>query len=48
VATSPTFGWRDEAVLRDATKPEHNVYVTIAERSVVVGYEAAVAAVTVS
>jgi hypothetical protein len=45
VATGPTFGWRGEVTTTETTKPQHNLAVAIAERSVVVGYEAAVAAV---
>ena len=49
VATSaPIFCWRDEVALREAIKAEHNRCVAIAERSVVVGYEHALAAVTVT
>lgn len=48
VATSPTYGWRDEVVVRDATKVEWNQFVAVAERAVLVGYEAVIAAVTVS
>lgn len=48
VGTSPTFGWRNQPVVRDAFKPENNRYFAIAERSVLVGFEALVGAVTVS
>lgn len=48
VATSPTFGWRDEVQIRDTIKHDHNQFVAIAERSVVVGYEAALAAATIT
>lgn len=48
VATSLTFGWRGEVALRDAPDLQHNRFVAIAERSVVVGYEALIGAVTVS
>jgi hypothetical protein len=48
VATSPVFGWRTPVTLRDAVDAPHNTFVAIAERSLVIGYEASVAAVTVS
>ncbi|MGV0633057.1 hypothetical protein ABQE69_05415 [Mycolicibacillus trivialis] len=47
VATSPTFGWRDQPTVRPAFETKHNTYAAIAERSVVVGYEAAVSAVKI-
>lgn len=47
VATTPLFGWRGPLVVRDAVKLELNQYVAVAERSLLVAYEAAVAAVTV-
>jgi hypothetical protein len=43
VATSPTYGWRDQVAVRDTMKTSENVYAAVAERSLVVGYEAAVA-----
>ena len=48
VATSPTFGWRDQVALRETVKYEWNRFVAIAERSVVVGYEAAIGAAVVT
>jgi hypothetical protein len=48
VATSPTFGWRSATTVRETIKYEHNEFVAIAERSVVVGYEAAVGAATIA
>lgn len=48
VATSPTVGWRDEATVRDAFETRYNQYVAVAERSVVIGYEKAVAAATIA
>ena len=48
VATSPTLGWRGEVATRTTTTPELNRFTAIAERSVVVGYEALVGAVQVS
>ncbi|TXH21490.1 MAG: hypothetical protein E6R06_19750 [Mycobacterium sp.] len=47
VATSPTFGWRDQPTVRPAFETKHSTYAAIAERSVVVGYEAAVVAVKI-
>lgn len=47
VATTPLFGWRGPLVVRDAVKLELNQYVVVAERSLLIAYEAAVAAVTV-
>jgi hypothetical protein len=40
IGTTPTFGWRDEVEVREAIQYERNQFVAIAERSVVVGYEA--------
>ena len=49
VATSPTFGYRDQVQVRDATGlSSNNVYAAIAERSVVVVYEKAVASAAVA
>ncbi len=48
VTTSPTLGWRGEVATRTAVKPEANRFTAVAERSVLVGYESAVAQVTVS
>lgn len=49
VATSPVYGWRDEVVVRTAmsSDPYDNRVIAIAERSVVVGYEELIGAVTV-
>ncbi|MBS4103894.1 hypothetical protein [Tsukamurella paurometabola] len=47
VATSPMFGWRTAPELRETIDHTHNRFIAIAESSVVVGYEHAVAAVTV-
>ena len=47
VATSPVFGWRDAVAVREAIQAETNTFAVVAERSVVVGYEKAVGAVTV-
>lgn len=48
VATSPTYGWRNPAAVRDVVKVEWNLAVAIAERSFVVGYEAALGAATIT
>jgi len=46
VATSQPFGWRDEVQVRTAIDERHNTFAALAERTVLVGYEAVVAAVT--
>lgn len=44
IATSPTYGWRDEVVVvRESANPTANEFVAIAERSVVIGWETAIA-----
>lgn len=48
VATSQPFGWRDQVALRTAMDERHNIFAAIAERTVLVGYEAVIAAVTVT
>lgn len=48
VGTSPTFGWRDEVQVRTVVKQEWNQFVAVAERAVLIGYEAVVAAVDVT
>lgn len=48
VATSPTFGWRGPVEVRDAIKQEWNQFIAIAERSLVIGYEALVGAVNIT
>jgi hypothetical protein len=48
VATSPTFGWRDQVQVRDTMKLEHNLFVAIAERSLLVAYEAVVGAAEIT
>lgn len=48
VGTSPTFGWRTDVEVRDAIAHLENKFVAVAERSVVVGYERAVAAATIA
>lgn len=47
VATSPTFGWRNAVTVRESIDERHNLFLAIAERSLVVGYEACVGAVAV-
>lgn len=48
VATSPVYGWRDDVVVRSTVKVEWNQFVAVAERSVSIGYEACIAAATIS
>jgi hypothetical protein len=48
VATTGLYGWRGPLSLRDAIKHELNQYVAVAERSLLIAYEAAVAAVTIA
>lgn len=48
VATSPTYGWRSQVDVRDAVNMQHNKFAVVAERSVLIGYEAALGAVTVT
>lgn len=44
VATSPTYGKRGRVTLKDAPSLKVNEFVAVAERSLVVGYEAAIGA----
>ncbi len=48
VASSQPFGWRDSVQLRESVAPQTNEFIAIAERSVVIGYEALIGAVTVT
>lgn len=48
VGTSPTFGWRNTVEVRETIEERYNQFVVVAERSVVVGYEQAVAAATLT
>jgi hypothetical protein len=48
VATSPIFGWRSEAAVRDTIQYDYNQYVVVAERSVLVGYEKAIGAAVIT
>ncbi|SIJ61804.1 gp13 protein [Mycobacteroides abscessus subsp. bolletii] len=45
VATSQPYGWRDEPQVRTAIDERANIFAAVAERTVLVGYEALVAAV---
>ena len=47
IATSPTYGWRDEVQLRTAIDERHNTFAAVAERTVLVGYEHLIAAVEI-
>ena len=42
IGTTATYGWRDEITVREAFQYERNQFVAIAERSVIVGYEAVI------
>ncbi|MCV7368531.1 hypothetical protein CRI77_22430 [Mycolicibacterium duvalii] len=48
VATSQPFGWRDTVQVRTAMDEHRNLFAAIAERTVLVGYEAVVAAVGIA
>jgi hypothetical protein len=48
VATTDLFGWRGPVEVRDSVTPERNEYVVLVERSLLIAYEAAVAAVTIN
>lgn len=48
VASSQPLGWRGQVELLDGMKLEHNRFKAIAERSLVIGYESAVAAAEIS
>lgn len=48
VATGPLFGWRDEPTVRPGMREDENTYFAVAERTVVIGYEAVLAAVEIS
>lgn len=47
VATSQPFGWRSEPTVRDTIEARYNQYVAVAERAVVVGYEALIGAAVI-
>lgn len=48
VATSPVYGWRSDVALRDTIHYQTNEYIALAERSVALGYEEIIGAVTVT
>lgn len=48
VATSPVFGWRGDTTVKDAPSLRVNEFLAVAERSLVIGYEAAVGAVVIT
>lgn len=48
VATSPTYGWRNETEVRPALARFDNTYAAVAERTVLVGYEKLIAAVEIT
>lgn len=48
VATTDLFGWRGPLAVRDTIQYDQNRYVVVVERSLLIAYEAAVAAVTVT
>ena len=48
VVTSQPFGWRDAPTTRTAPAVRDNIYAAVAERSVNIGYEAVIAAVTIA
>lgn len=48
VATSPVFGWRGPVDVKDAPSLRVEEFLAVAERSLVVGYEALIGAVEIS
>lgn len=48
VATSPTYGWRDEPTVRTVVDAPTNTFAAVAERTVLVGYESLIAAVEIT
>lgn len=48
IGTTPTYGWRDEIAVREALDPWRNQFLAVAERSVVVGYEAVIGAAVIT
>jgi hypothetical protein len=48
VATSPTYGWRDEPTVRTAINERANTFAAVAERTVLIGYEHLIAAVEIT
>ena len=47
VGTSQLYGWRDAVEMREATDPETNTFVAIAERNELVAYESSIGAVAI-
>lgn len=47
VVTSQPFGWRDAVATRTAIDERHNIFAAIAERNVLIGVEAVIAAAQV-
>lgn len=48
VATSPVYGWRTGVLTSESLTPLGNVFIAVAERSVLLGYEKFIAAATIS
>jgi len=48
VGTSQPYGWRTEPQVRTAIDERRNIFAAIAERTVAIGYEAVVGAVTIT
>jgi hypothetical protein len=48
VATSKPFGWRTAPITRTAIAERRNLFAAVAERTVTIGYEAVIAAVTIT
>ncbi|MGV0645062.1 hypothetical protein ABQE44_16865 [Mycolicibacterium sp. XJ2546] len=48
IGTSLTYGWRGEVTVREAIQYQRNQFVAIAERSVIVGYEALIGAAEIT
>lgn len=48
VATSQPFGWRGQVTVQDAMKLEWNRFAAVAERSLVIAYENAIGAATIT
>ncbi|MGP4054143.1 hypothetical protein ACTWP6_04855 [Mycobacterium sp. 4D054] len=48
IGTGPTYGWRDEIAVREALDPWRDQFLAVAERSVVVGYEAVIGAAVIT
>lgn len=48
IATSPTYGWRGPVEMREAPSLQVEEFAAVAERSLVVGYEALIGAVNIT